>query len=274
MSLKDLLVIVDNDPACAERLDVTRRLAEAHEAHVTGLHVMHYPVALYTEIPVPEAVEKMRRAEIEQIAMRAGALFQERMRGTTARHEWRVLEGPLGTVALEQARYADLTVLPQGLDLGMAPGGLGMLAVDMALAVGRPVLVVPRYDKFPTVGTNVLVAWNASREATRAVHDALPVLREATKVTVLSIDPEYPEGRLSDGDITRYLARHGVAVTETSLPSAGVGVGDLLLSYAADHGADLIVMGAYGHTRLRELVLGGATRTMLQHMTVPVLMSH
>ncbi|HKZ04772.1 MAG TPA: universal stress protein [Methylomirabilota bacterium] len=274
MSLKDLLVIVDNDPACAERLDVTRRLAEAHGAHVTGLHVMHYPVALYTEIPVPEAVEKMQRAEIEQIAMRAGTLFQERMRGATARHEWRVLEGPLGIVATEQARYADLTVLPQGLDLGMAPGGLGSLPADMALAAGRPVLVVPRYGKFPTVGTNVLVAWNGSREATRAVHDALPLLRIAEKVTVVSFDPEHPESSVPGGGIARHLTRHGVTVTATSLPGANIAVGDLLLSYAADHGVDLIVMGAYGHTRLRELVLGGATRALLQHMTVPVFMSH
>ena len=274
MSLKDLLVVVDNDPACAERLDIARRLAEAHGAHLTGLHVMPYPVAIYTEISVPESVQKMQRLEIEQAAARAGALFEERMRGTTARTEWRAVEGSVGMVTTVQARYADLTVLPQGLDLGRASGGLAWLPGDLVLAVGRPVLVVPRYGKFPTVGTNVLVAWNGSREATRAVHDALPLLRAAQKVTVVSIDPENPEQRVPGGDIAVHLSRHGVNVQVSSLAGTDISVGDLMLSYAADRGIDLIVMGAYGHTRLRELVLGGATRNLLQHMTVPVLMSH
>jgi nucleotide-binding universal stress UspA family protein len=137
------------------------------------------------------------------------------------------------------------------------------------------VLVVPRYGTFDTVGERVLVAWNGSREATRAVHDALPILKLATKVTVLSIDPERDTGdRIPSADIALHLARHGVAAEGTSTVGLDISVGDLLLSRAADLGADLIVMGAYGHSRMRELVLGGATRHILQHMTVPVLMSH
>jgi len=121
----------------------------------------------------------------------------------------------------------------------------------------------------------VLVAWNGSREATRAVHDALPLLRRAEKVTVLSIDPdEDAEPRLPGADVSLHLARHGVTAQAATIAGTDVAVGDLLLSYAADHDIDLIVMGAYGHTRLREVVLGGATRTLLRHMTVPVLMSH
>jgi len=274
MAFKDLLVIVDNDPACASRLDIARRLAEAHEAHLTGLHVMPLPVPLYTEVPVSLSLESMQRPELQEAAVRAGALFRERTRGTTARTEWRVVEGRPFDVVTVHARYADLTVLGQGRDLGEASADLSGLPADLVLAVGRPILVVPRYGAFPSMGANVLVAWDASREATRAAHDALPLLRGARNVTVLSIDPEDGEPRVPGGDIALHLARHGVPVQTAAVYGADIAVGDLLLSYAADRGIDMIVMGAYGHARLRELILGGATRHLLQSMTVPVFMSH
>jgi nucleotide-binding universal stress UspA family protein len=275
MAIKDLLVIVDNDPACASRVDIARRLAEAHEAHLTGLHVMPHPAAIYTDMAVPASVESMQRRELEEAAARAGALFEERTRGTTARTEWRVAEGSALEAATVHARYADLTILGQGRDLGQASADLASLPADLVLAVGRPVLVVPRYGTFPTVGVNILVAWNGSREATRAAHDALPLLRRAGKVIVLSVDPDgVGEPRVPGGDIALHLARHGAPVQTAALGGADITVGDLLLSYAADHGIDLIVMGAYGHTRLREVILGGATRHLLQAMTVPVLLSH
>ena len=275
MALQDLLVVVDNDPACASRLDMARRLAETHEAHLTGLHVMPFPTMIYSEVAAPQSVLDMQRRELDEAAARAAALFEERTRGMTARTEWRVVEGSPLEVVTVHARYADLTVLGQGRELGEASADLSTLPADLVLAVGRPVLVVPSYGTFRTVGANVLVAWNASREATRAVHDALPLLCRAKKVTVLSIDPEGgAEPRVPGGDIGLHLARHGASVQTASASGADITVGDLLLSYAADHDIDLIVMGAYGHTRLREVILGGATRRMLQSMTVPVLMSH
>jgi nucleotide-binding universal stress UspA family protein len=121
------------------------------------------------------------------------------------------------------------------------------------------------------------VAWDASREATRAVNDAIPLLASATTVTVLSVDPAIgrtEHGDVPGADIALHLARHGVNVRVEQTVSGGIGIGDLLLSRASDLGADLLVMGAYGHSRLRELVLGGATRTMLKSMTLPVFMSH
>jgi nucleotide-binding universal stress UspA family protein len=257
------------------RIEIARRIAEAHDAHLAGLHVMPFPVPVYTEVPLPTALDDEQRRELQRAAARAEALFQDCTKGTTARTEWRVVEGhPLDVVTLH-ARYADLIVLGQGRDLGEASADLSALPADLVLAVGRPVLVVPRYGTFPTVGTEIMVAWDASREATRAVHDALPLLCRAQKVTVLSIDPEDTgEPRVAGGDVALHLARHGVPVQTAAVGGADVSVGDLMLSYAADHGIDLIVMGAYGHTRLRELILGGATRQLLQFMTVPVFMSH
>lgn len=275
MSFRDVLVIVDNDPGCASRLDVALALAEAHQAYLTGLHVMPWPATpVYTEIPIPESVDKMQRFDLEQAAQRATTLFHERAGHTTVRTDCRVAEGHVVRMAMLHARYADLTVVGQGLDLGPASGELSALPEELALGVGRPVLVVPRYGTFSTVGVRPIVAWNGSREATRAVHDALPLLARAEKVTLLSIDADGSEPRVPGADIALHLARHGVTVETTALPGADISVGDLLLSYAADRGADLIVMGAYGHTRLREMVLGGATRHLLRQMTVPVLMSH
>lgn len=276
MSLKDLLVIADNDPTYAARLDIALALAAEHHAHLTGLHVMPPPLTpIYGDMPVPETVEKIQRLELEDAARRAAAVFAERAGRATVSTEWRVAEGDIVRVASEHARYADLTVLPQGMDLGFASADLARLPQEMALGVGRPVLVIPRYGSFPKVGGRVLVAWNGSREATRAVHDALPLLRRAEQVTVLSIDPDADaERRLPGADVSLHLTRHGVTVQAATIAGADVAVGDLLLSYVADHDIDLIVMGAYGHTRLREMVLGGATRTLLRHMTVPVLISH
>jgi nucleotide-binding universal stress UspA family protein len=276
MSLKDLLVIADNDSTYAARLDISLALAAEHHAHLTGLHVMPPPLTpIYVDMPIPETVEKMQRLELEDAARRAAAVFAEHAGRTTVSTEWRVAEGDIVRVASEHARYADLTVLPQGMDLGFASADLTNLPEELALRVGRPVLVIPRYGSFPKVGGRVLVAWNGSREVTRAVHDALPLLRRAEQVTVLSIDPDAdPERRLPGADVSLHLTRHGVTVQAATIAGADVAVGDLLLSYAADHDIDLIVMGAYGHTRLREVVLGGATRTLLRHMTVPVLMSH
>jgi nucleotide-binding universal stress UspA family protein len=275
MALKDLLVLVDNDPTCVTRVDLALALAAEHQAHLTGLHVMPWPpFQVYSEMPIPESFEKMQLLELEEASRRAAAVFAQRAARTTVLTEWRVAAGDPVRVAREHARYSDLTLVPQGLELGAASADLSMLPEELALTVGRPVVVVPRFGTFERIGRRALVAWNGSREATRAVHDALPLLQRAEQVTVLSIDPEGDTERLPGGDIARHLARHGVTVRAATIAGADVAVGDLLLSYAVDHDIDLIVMGAYGHTRLREVVLGGATRTLLRHMTVPVLMSH
>jgi nucleotide-binding universal stress UspA family protein len=121
------------------------------------------------------------------------------------------------------------------------------------------------------------VAWNAGREAVRAVNDALPILQAAESVSVLAVDPpsgKRGEGPIPSADICHHLARHGVHAEAASSVVKDIEIGSFLLSHAADRGVDMIVMGAYGHSRLSEMMLGGVTRSMLQHMTVPVFMSH
>jgi nucleotide-binding universal stress UspA family protein len=145
------------------------------------------------------------------------------------------------------------------------------------MSAGRPVLFVPAAGHFEDVGKRVFVPWNASREAARAVWDGLPFLAAAEDTEVVTFDPEklgLGQADLPDPDIGADLARHGAKVRVANEPTAGVDVGSLILSRSADMGADLIVMGAYGHSRMRELVLGGATRTIFKSMTLPTLMSH
>jgi nucleotide-binding universal stress UspA family protein len=276
MPLKDLLVHVDVDEACGSRIDVAVMLAATHEAHLTGLHVMAWPlVPAYVEAELPPRFYEDQRRHLRERAQQAEGGFLARERRHGVRSEWRVAEGDVvGTMKLH-ARYADLTIVGQGVDLRDVPGELAFLPEELALWVGRPVLVVPRYGTFQAIGQRVLIAWNGSREATRAVNDAIPILKVANKVTVLSIDPEgEPDRRLPGADLALHLARHEITAEAESTQALDIAVGDVLLSRAADLGADLIVMGAYGHSRLREMVLGGATRHLLQHMTVPVLLSH
>jgi nucleotide-binding universal stress UspA family protein len=156
-------------------------------------------------------------------------------------------------------------------------GSRNDLPEAMAFATGRPVLVVPHIGAPSAVGKTVMLCWNASRESARAAADALPFLQAAEKVIVLVVDPEVSadgHGQEPGADVAVWLARHGVKVTVQRDVAADTHIGEVILSRAADHGVDLIVMGIYGHSRLREMVLGGVSRTLLSSMTVPVLMSH
>jgi len=152
------------------------------------------------------------------------------------------------------------------------------LVEDVLMTAGRPLLVVPYAGRFETVGTNALVGWTRTREAARAVHDALPLLAPAATVTVLTVE----SGRaasdtevLPTADIAEHLARHGLNVSAArSVVSDGLSPADVLLDYASDLGADLLVVGGYGHSRTRQMIMGGVTRGLLLHMTLPVLMSH
>jgi nucleotide-binding universal stress UspA family protein len=199
-----------------------------------------------------------------------------RAAATDVSTEWRAVEGDSAEVTSVHARYADLTVLGQ-VDPDH-PTGASDLPEQVILGSGRPVIVVPYAGTFKTMGQHVMVAWNASREATRAVNDALPILERAARVRVVSVNPEdgppRGHGAVPGADISLHLARHGVRVETETVNADHVRVDDALLSRAFDVGADLIVMGAYGHSRLGEFVLGGATRHILRQITIPVLMSH
>lgn len=276
MSFKTILVHIDSGKRCSVRLDVAIRLAIQHDAHLVGLQALapfEPPGYVMAEMG-PAIIEAQKQVAANEIA-RAEAEFTRQTSDAGLRNvEWRnAIDDPVEAMTLH-ARYADLIVIGQA-----DPADHLHTPVDfperLVLAAGRPVLILPAIGRFPTIGKRILVAWNPSREATRAVTDAIPLLRLADKVHVMAVNPKAGEhGAVAGADIGLYLARHGVRVEVKTDHGAEIDVGNELLSRAADLDADLIVMGGYGHSRLKEWVLGGATRTILESMTVPALMSH
>jgi nucleotide-binding universal stress UspA family protein len=174
---------------------------------------------------------------------------------------------------LSRARFADLAVLAQpGPEDSGAATDFDSPA-EIVMGAGRPVLMVPYAGTFVDAGKRVIAAWNGTRESARALADALPFLVGASEVTVLSVNPDRDDAAM-ESDLKRWLGVHGIKGKTRIAHTKDLEVGDVLLSAAADLSADLIVMGAYGRSRLRELILGGATHSIFRHMTAPVLMSH
>ena len=282
MALKDILVHLDVTPRCATRLQLAAGLAAQHGAHLVGLHAIDVPSANYFYgaampfVPAnPEEIVERIRAEATEAAKPVEAAFRDCLNRNGLQGEWRLVEGnPPTTVALH-ARYADLCIV--GQPNPYEPQDADAVTVTTVMTSGRPVLAIPFVGDFPTVGARVLVAWNASREAARAVNDAMPLLIGAKQVTILAINPQRGVGGHGDvpaADIALHLARHGLRAEAAHTVAKDIADGEALLSYAADIGADLIVAGAYGHSRAREMVFGGVTRTLISEMTAPVLLSH
>ncbi len=278
MAFKNLLVHIDDSKACTDRIQAAIALAQEHGAHLTGLYISAEPALpgnIWAEVPIRAkflATVKDRLAErIEASEARFIGVVERA--GLSA--ECRAANCPGARIAELiglHARYADMVVLGQPDHGGEFEDHI---AEDVVLSSGRPVLVVPCIGAGKTMGKRVMVAWDAGREAARAVHDALPVLERAKSVVVLVINPHRGNHGAEPGaDIALHLARHGIKVEAQNLEVKDLSVANALLSRLADLGIDLLVMGAYGHSRLRERVLGGVTRQIFQEMTVPVLMSH
>lgn len=280
MPYKDILVHVDGKGLNGSHIDVALQLAKQHEAHVTGLYVLYRPeVPGYIQAQIGvDIIERQVMQAVEQ-GDRALADFVKQAE-SWGLHQDKILEqGLCDQVLTARARCTDLLVVGQNDPDKSQYNGDGGLPDRLILSIGTPVLIVPYVGRYPTIGKNVFVAWNGSRQATRALRDALPILKLAEKVTVLSINP--PSNRNGEtiddvpgAEICQHLARHGVKAQADHVIADDISGADMLLSRAADGGADLIVMGAYGHARWREVVLGGFTQHMLAHMTIPVLMAN
>ena len=281
MPYRDLLVHLDASAQSMQRLDLAVDLARRHDAHLAALFVVDLALPAIAMADagggaaLGSLMEEMRAAALED-GGRIEAIFRERVRREGLHGEWRCAEGMLREEIALHARYSDLVIIGQEDPETTTPGATGLVG-DVLFGAGRPALVVPSAGRFVSVGTRVLVGWNASREAARAVNDALPLLAGAAMTCILAANPERGiggHGEEPGADIALHLARHGLSVTVEHRVAPDVPDADLLLNHASDMSADLLVVGAYGHSRLREFVLGGVTRTLLRQMTVPVLMSH
>ncbi len=279
MPYKTILAHVDLSAHCVPRVEAAAALALAHDAHLvlaamTGLSRFAMTGA---DIARPDPVMNSHRALLHQRAATAldSAEAAAKKAGVQS-IERRLVDDEAAAGITLHARYSDLVVLSQENRNEPVMGGAENILEFVLLNCGRPVLVLPFAGHFPTVGKQVLVAWNGSRESTRALTAALPLLQQADKVEIAVINPEKEadlRGPQPGADIALYLARHGVKA-ETVLESAAADAGEGLLSLAADLSSDLLVMGAYGHSRFREILLGGVTRKILTSMTLPVLFAH
>lgn len=269
---KTILLHLDGSARTGERIKVARQLAETFDAEVTGLPctmsaLMRYPYALEG---AAEAMEIMLELD-KQCRDKAQAIFVAAGGGSPRLH-WAepMSDAPWGFA--RRALYADLLVLGQRDGDDPAAGELPLDFLPSVLVEsGRPALVLPYAGPIAPIGRNVLIAWKETREAARAVSAALPWLTRAESVQAVCYGEAAGESLRS---LEAYLKAQGVVVTAHPGGPEGGDAGESLLSTAADMNADLLVMGCYGHSRAREWVLGGATRSILQSMTLPVLMSH
>ena len=281
MAYKSILVHLNNEGRVARLMGAAMQLALPSNSHVVGLFVVPAAPARSPLLPfisgtaMASAIEAYRKTG-EGIR----DAFEQATSGQPVVGEWRLYQakrpGYIEAV-LDHARTADIVVAAQKesdwdyADMFDVPDWLAMDS-------GRPVLIVPKAGNITSIGERVVVAWNNSREAARAVFDALPILLKAREVTVLSVEeaakPEVTN-EIAGAEIGATLARHGVKVDVQQVkPGARGDAGAELLAHVAALRADLLVMGCFGRSRLREFVLGGASRHVLQNATVPVLMAH
>lgn len=276
---KDILVPYINARSAEAPLKAAVALAEPNRAHVALLVIVDVPA------PVPNDWTGMSYSTYlrlhEEAHQRAGALaasLRERVANAAVPVEVRMADAlalyPSSTATLH-AHYADVAVVPS-LTAGDHEQVHDFFQ-DLLLDSGRPVLVVPPSARIGAAPKRAVVAWRPTRESARAVHDAMPILERVEHVDVLVVDPKVGEtahGEEPGADVAAHLARHGVRVQAVARPSQGASVGAAILDYAERSGADMIVAGGYGHSRLRERMLGGATRDLLHTASLPVLFSH
>ena len=274
---KSILVHFDSGRHVVRRLETAIDLARTFDARIACLFALDAVAAPAASDPRRQVILEMMREIRHDSMAKAKAEYEGCLRRTGFEAaEWRSTDGDaLDAVALH-ARYADLVVAGQP----HPEEGSGVEAAfnrNLPLAAGRPVLTVPYAGNHATVGRRILVAWDASREAARAVADALPLILRAGYVEVVTVNAratQFGHGEEPGADIGLFLTRHGAKVRVAPIEAPDMDPGGVLLSRAFDMQADLIVSGAWGHSRLREAILGGVTRTFLESMTVPVLMSH
>src|SRR3984893_5501741 len=275
--LREIVVFIDGRTETPGVLEFAGMLAQEHGARLISVFMQPEPTVTPAETFARgkgmHSVIEVHRAELEKIEAERRAQFEVIVRRHGIRSEWRSLPYLSSEVGVH-AYYADLVVIDRPEPAGQTAGPPG-LAESLVLSAGRPIIVFPPRSKVSRV-RRILVGWNAKRESIRAVADALPLLVKAEAVEILVVDHERrPEGHGEErgADIARLWARHGVHVDVRRLSSSGEEVGHLLLSQAAAFGADLVVMGAYGHSYLSEWGVGGVTRTVPREDRVPVLMS-
>jgi len=285
MSFRDILVLLDGGGASEGRLQLAMKIARDHDAYISavflqngqefGLRVRLAAPWLGLIAGRPNAGAAVVTSHTSEPADIAEQQFRDCLRSLKVDGDWYPLSRANTGELITLAQAADLVIIGQvEPDVRPAPT---WRPEEIVVCCGRPVLMVPYIGSYTQVGRRVLVAWDSSREAVRALNDALPLIRGADEVTVMTVRARAKDlepGGMSMERVVRHLARHGIAARAVQALHLGSAISDELLSRSVDLAADLIVAGAYHHSQLRETLLGGVSRDLFQHMTLPVLMSH
>jgi nucleotide-binding universal stress UspA family protein len=250
--------------------------AKAFGAHVAGIAFLYEPVIPDGTLGgVPVDLIELQREENSKAANAAVARFEAAAKAAAVAFETRIIDATFGGAATtfgHIARRFDLAVVAQAQ---REHGASEELMIEGALIEsGRPIIVVPYIQKGGFTLQRVVACWDGGRTAARAIADAMPLLERAKAVDIAIVAEKHKNDEVTGASLNGHLARHGITATVKRIAKGDIAVEDAILDYVADSGADLIVMGGYGHSRLREFILGGVTRGILTEMTVPVLMSH
>ena len=279
MTYKNILVHLDNSNGCRNRLQAAFGLARDFDAKLSGLFVVpNYVVPSYVEAQI--SVDLITDVTDRALARARETLedYQKLAKDAGVKLQAQVLEGQLIPLLREHSKYSDLMLL--GQDDPADPDNASYGLADALLFEGAcPCLIVPHSGRLATPGKRVLLTWNASRESAHALRAAMPLLKRAETVVTLSSEPEDAPSDLADGHphaqaLSAFLESHGIEAVSSGISDPDADTSDAIVDQAAKMDADVIVMGAYGHTRLREIILGGVTRDLLKRAPVCLLLSH
>ena len=280
MGYKTISVSLNDVAGNSKLLDITAGIARTFNAHVNGIYVIPaplvYPNGGAEFVPI---MMDSNQVYFRDQAEKVRSEFVARMQTDDLTHAFVQVESSFPNISKDMIRasqISDLTIC-NAVDDQTTTGIESDFIESLIISAGRPLLVIPKQFNEAVNFDKIVVGWNASNEFTRAVFDALPILKLALEVHFTVVDPQKGDDRnakWAGADISETMARHGVKASADTYPANGGDPGTALLEHAKDLGAGLIVMGAYGHSRLREFILGGATRTILAEMDIPVLLSH
>jgi nucleotide-binding universal stress UspA family protein len=279
MPYRTILVSLNDIARVDAMIDAAAIIANAQDAHIIGCYIVP-AVTIYPEVGfvAPPALDDTRQQYFKSNLASVKERFETMLRREGLKGEWRMLTSLYPSIApmlLDHSRNADLIMVSQIAE-SLQSNIESDLVERLVMESGRPILMIPQKGNLKKVKTAV-IGFNATKEAARALFDGVPMLRGAKDVRVVWVDP-YRErstsGEVPGADAAISLSRHGIKATSDSLASGGGNAGEALLRHVDDRGADLLVIGAYAHSRMREYIFGGATQYVLEHAGVPVLMSH
>jgi len=279
MSYKTVLVCLTNAENAERLTKIAANVARTFDAHLIGLHTLQ-ALEIYPglTVPIPAEIDERFRQEQLKEAKHIQTVFENITGPEDFVSEWRCVEArssSAGDRLVEHARCVDLVIMSQTDHEHDRPDQT-TIQREIVEKSGRPILIIPIYGTFEKIGTNILVGWSATKEATRSLHDAIPFMKKAKSTNIMWVEKDASKDSYlahTAREIATTLDRHAVKVNVMHRAHTGLAIGDFILNEASDTGADLIVTGAYGHSRVYDFMIGATTPHLMKHMTVPVLFS-